>query len=452
MFYKKTFIIPALIFGCSTLAHAKYNRLKNCGQVERVENTNCKDLKVSLSFKGCKNKKPSAVVDNVICGDNIATAVFIDGKYKYEAHLNYVPANGWEGGSWEAVGNLRQWREKAKVAKVQPKPKSLELIPPPKIEKSQASTHIEPERQPAQESATPEALKKVDVNGFVAPVYMWNDQSDNGFKLYDSALTISYSHGKSGLFIDLPITSSSASGGSGTFDLAQERAQGYVTYSPKEWLQFTLGQFDTLYGYELNDSKDRFFVRPGIVYNGALNLVHSGAMVQATFGDATLKILSANQSNRTDLHGNNDPEVGAQASYNLAENTYITLGYLSYRDSTADANNQMTDVLLGTKILNTALDFEYNHRRLTDGTGEARWFLLHALYDQWEQHKIGARFEFGDSVDASTTSQFQHSWAYRYVESEQFWIQLEVQALTTHSNNDVQDTHSGVTLSATHLF
>lgn len=95
-----------------------------------------------------------------------------------------------------------------------------------------------------------------------------------------------------------PASTSPQASNNPDFSFGSEKAQLYLEHSPSESWTWKVGQFDTIFGVELNDSKDRIFGKTGLVYDVTLPVVHMGFLSEFKVGSLVLKALAANPNNK----------------------------------------------------------------------------------------------------------------------------------------------------------
>lgn len=161
------------------------------------------------------------------------------------------------------------------------------------------------------------ADEPLKVSGFVDAQFQFPHGTANGtmteapntFLINQGALYLSKKASSAEFFLDIPFfattnsVTTSVSGtsytgtisGSSTNDFAVgwRQGQAYVKQTYGFGLSWTLGQFDTIYGFELNDTKDVEFASQGIVF-AMMPVTHTGLLLQHSFGDIQLSLLASN--------------------------------------------------------------------------------------------------------------------------------------------------------------
>lgn len=239
------------------------------------------------------------------------------------------------------------------------------------------------------------------VNGFVDAQFRWaeNDNANSGYRINDAALILTHTKGKASLTIDLPFGMSSNT--NNNFNVAQDKAQAFITIN-HSGSQFTMGQFDTIYGFEANDSKDVFFNSAGVLANGVLRTTHTGIMASRDWSSMiSTKLLVANSKNRGANGPGQSPEYGLQVGLNFGA-MYANLGYLTFaRDN--DTEHKFAELMAGGKFGDWKVDFEYdmiedtankNNADLDKGSN----LLLNIRHDCHEKFNTAFRYVMTDKM------------------------------------------------------
>ncbi|RYZ80283.1 MAG: hypothetical protein EOP06_25645, partial [Proteobacteria bacterium] len=200
--------------------------------------------------------------------------------------------------------------------------------------------------------------------------------SESGFGVEDGALYFTYEKEGATFYLDLPFrrqksldlgaTTDKEVSNNGNIQFGNDKAQAYIKYSPFDKFTATFGQFDTIYGVELNDSKDRVFGKTGIVYDTMLPVTHAGVQLQLDVGAGYIKALAANSANKGTLGnsatGDNSYEYGGAIGYGSPA-FRAQVGYLqrpiNKADGSGNGNRGLIDVTLGTTLGIFTLDLEY---------------------------------------------------------------------------------------------
>lgn len=203
-----------------------------------------------------------------------------------------------------------------------------------------------------------------------------NPHGESGFGLEDGAIYVNYEHDRLSAMVDVSVrrgvdkdTNSANAYQSNTANwiLGADKSQAFLRYKIVEGFVAQVGQFDTIFGVEFNDSKDRVFGKTGLVYDQTLPVVHSGAMLEYSNSGAYVKAFAANPNNKgsngTSSTGDDKSEYGLAFGYS----NDVVRGQLggmvrsiAKADRTAMANRVLADATLGTTVGNFALDLEFN--------------------------------------------------------------------------------------------
>ena len=183
---------------------------------------------------------------------------------------------------------------------------------------------------------------RTSVKGYVDAGYQWieEDSLNGGFRLQSAALYLEHRYQQTRFFFDLPIQwegpldtdndGTADSAATNNFVLARERTQLYVEHGFTDWT-VTLGQFDSIYGFESADSADIFFARLAWVGINVSHTTHNGLLVNRQFAPHwSLNFIVADAGGQGAL-GNTSPEYGIQIGW-TQNNGYLKLGYIEYSD------------------------------------------------------------------------------------------------------------------------
>ncbi len=118
----------------------------------------------------------------------------------------------------------------------------------------------------------------VKVGGYVEAEARWTDGGTGtpGVTVDDGAVTFSGESGSSKAMLDVPFAGGSVL--NNTLTLATGKAQAYVSHKYSNGFGWSLGQWDTKWGYDSNDDIDNTFSDAGMLA-GFRPRTHAGAMV-----------------------------------------------------------------------------------------------------------------------------------------------------------------------------
>jgi len=220
-----------------------------------------------------------------------------------------------------------------------------------------------------------------------------------GFTLNDAALYLSkeFTHGLSAM-IDLPFASSSTATGT-SIGFGASRAQGYVQWLTGPW-QAKFGQFDSIFGYEKNDSRDRFFADAGLVKSIMLPATYVGALGGFSAGQFTVRA-QLTDPHDTETMANVNPELGLQARFD-GQPVFAAAGFTINDSKTADGSNMLIDLMAGVKMdkLMGAVYFDDLKTAGVDKHGDG--FGVQGAYNVSADLGLGARVEYASDVTDNT--------------------------------------------------
>ncbi len=162
-----------------------------------------------------------------------------------------------------------------------------------------------------------------------------------GFSVYQGAIILSNEFEKSEWVLDLPFRQSSTletltaggattTGASNSFDLAVKDAQAYVKYQTERGIFWQLGQFDSSFGLEGNDTVDLIFPQFGILQPFTPN-THTGLQLGYSFLPFYVSMIVGNGDSRGIQSSDHGPQLGLRFGWN--EGPYqFSLGAL-YQDN-----------------------------------------------------------------------------------------------------------------------
>jgi hypothetical protein len=206
--------------------------------------------------------------------------------------------------------------------------------------------------------------------------------AESGFGLEDGALYGNYDDGKLAVVLDLafrrakdfdtnPGATVKNQSSNANFGIGVDKSQLYVKYRVNDFLLVDFGQFDTVFGVELNDSKDRFFGKTGLVFDSSLPNTHTGLILESLWRGFYAKAFVVNPAGRgslgTSSSGDERVEVGGALGYS-DETIHGQLGAMrrSLRNPAGVASSrELLEATVGASFGGLAVDFEAD--RLDDG-------------------------------------------------------------------------------------
>ena len=376
---KLLILIVTILTGFSTSGWSKsYVKTTVCGKAKVISGDTCSNVKVELSFDGCEHKSEPVLAKRIICSKDTIKARFQIDDLRYEASFEKID-DGWGGVSWKQVTAMTEYRKEGtrtityEASKKLNSPIANETatkVEVPAVSAAQSLTT--PSTTLSATTVSSHVLSPFKFSGYVDIRHSSYSIKDNpsvtsgnpesGFSIEEAAVYVNYEKNKVSLLLDMPIrrqkdidvnSSAAVPNQSSNANLAigYDRAQLFLKYNA-DVVNFYLGQFDTIFGVELNDSKDRKFSKTGIVYDYTLPVTHTGIMIEYTPSAFYLKGFAANPNNKGSLGSSTTKDD--QPEYGLA------FGY---------ANDQIRSQLGAmTRLINKASGLERADRVLLDAT------------------------------------------------------------------------------------
>jgi len=415
-----------------------------CGTVKNISGDDCSNLLFELDLSGCEEPAPS-VKPKVVCKNGTATATALTSQNTYVAKFKQG-SERWGVRPWVAAGDVAQIpipkKKPVAVARPVTKPvarvalKPVEFKPEVKVEakaESKPEVHAEAPvaagRAPASEGAAvtiaridpppaptaaapapsaPNIDPATKIRGFVdAQVkYIRDDSFGSGAVINDGAIYFSHSKDDAELYIDIPFAwerlskpTNDIDGDSAgnAFILGRNKPQAYVAYTHGN-TKGQIGQFDTIYGFEVNDGQDIALSSQGLIFNRVLALTHTGFLLTQTMGSFILKGLAANAMNEGG-QTNRNGEYGAQLTYS-SETLRGGAGFLmgTKLGPTGVFDNRIfTDFLAGATFGNLAIDMEYSLVK-EPGLDQGSAFLIMPVYGITKELSAALRYEYLDNI------------------------------------------------------
>ena len=236
---------------------------------------------------------------------------------------------------------------------------------------------------------------------------------DRGFSVNDAALYLAKDFSNASAIVDLPFSSTYGSGGANGFAFAQTKAQAYVHMNFGA-LGVRVGQYDSFFGIEANDSIARFFANQGLLKGtGVTPLTHTGAQLVYSASRFTVRGQVAN-ANGAGTMTDADPEVGVQARFD-GGGFFAAVGgeYGTYRTNASDKTNYLFEVLGGMVVNKFTLGAQLDVRKFSgasasgpntaypasDKTGFGLGLL--GTYEFSDALALGARVDFVKDVNVA---------------------------------------------------
>lgn len=221
-----------------------------------------------------------------------------------------------------------------------------------------------------------------------------------GFTLNDAALYLGkdFSHGLAAM-VDLPFASTLA--GTGTsVGFATSRAQAYVQWL-RGPLQVKFGQYDTIYGYEKNDSRDRFFADAGTIKQWLVPVTHVGALVGYSVGDLTFRGQLTNPRDTATM-ANQNPEFGLQVRFD-GEALSVAGGLTLSDQKIVSGTSLLVDLMASLKMDPFTGAVYFDSLKSAGFDRRANGFGVQGAYDLSPELGLGGRIEYAsDFIDLTT--------------------------------------------------
>jgi hypothetical protein len=400
----------------------EFKRIGTCGSALVISGDACSNVKVQFQFDGCEHKSEPQLAKRVICDRDTIKARFQEGNLRYEAPFEKTD-DGWGGVTWKPLGGVTQYKKINTFAQSKPSTPVIERT----VAEIPASSQVS---QAVTAATTPNSPFRF--GGFADLRYTNFSIKDNplvasghpesGFGLEDGAFYGNYDKDNLSVFLDVtfrrikdadinPAATKPNQSSNGNFAIGYDKSQLYLKYKLDSMFVVDFGQFDTIYGVELNDSKDRIFGKTGIVYDYTLPVTHTGIMVEFLSNGFYAKTFAANPNNKgsfgSSASGDDNTEYGAALGFNN-ELIRSQVGYLvrpvNKASGSGSGNRSLLDVILGTTLNSFSLDVEYcqvtdpskntlTAGDATDDENPGNGILALATYKFTDAFLIGARYE-----------------------------------------------------------
>jgi hypothetical protein len=250
---------------------------------------------------------------------------------------------------------------------------------------------------PAVAPAESRALTAFKLGAFIDAQGLLTNRKDyqtRGFTLNDAAIYITKDFSSDlAALVDLPFASQA---GSHTNDVAfaQNKAQAYFLFNHDDWTA-NFGQFDSPFGIEQNDSKDRFFADAGAIKTYMIPVTHTGLMGGYKFGPVTVRGIFANPNNEGTMADTN-PAAGAIVRYVSTDSNISVQGGMLLNEQnvpSSDKTNLLIEAALSMKFNAFKLDASYDHKKTAGTDKGANGFGILGTYEAGSPWSFGGRFE-----------------------------------------------------------
>lgn len=406
----------------------------SCVTSKRMSGNSCDQLKVEFNDAGCPVSKFGRKSVTSTCSASGAVATYVYGNTQWTA--KFAKSEG----SWGEV----QWKKKGPLLESQLDAK----VSPP-------VASYEETRKPTNESGPTQSPLAFKLSGYLDfrlngvtnkdnPNSTRSGNQESGFNLEESALYVSAEQSDFSFYFDLPLRREKGTdneSNNANFVVGGDRAQAILKFPLFSSMNLSFGQFDTPYGVELNDSKDRTFGKTGLLYDYALPVTHTGLLIDGGIGVFNYKALAANSNNKgsfgSSSDGDNQMEAGVTLGY--AGATYrAQFGYLTRAikkaDDTHGGKRSLLDITIGGTWGPVSVDAEWSQvdsdRKNTLTAGDTsdkedagQVFLLLPTVKVGDSWLLGVRYEsltndpsgatatavFKDATSAGLTAHYQYN-------------------------------------------
>lgn len=425
-----TVLTIVLLFSqLATAASEKFKAEKNCGSAKVVSGDTCSNVKVQLDFAGCSIKSESIVAPKIVCKEKQIKARYAIDNYRYEAIFEKQD-DGWGGVTWKQTGSGIE--ESKKITVVTQKAKEHPVVVAAPVKTPAPAAAETPTVTAAPVAAVASAASSFQFSGYfdfglnnlsVSNGANFTGGPESGFTLQDGAIYVGYQKDKLSFVLDVPfrrqenrdlgVTTAPNASNSNNAIFGADKFQLYAKYKINDEADVVIGQFDTIFGVEVNDSKDRYFEKTGLVYDSILPVTHAGAMFEYTKSGAYFKGFAADPNNKGSLgtstgnQGDTNYEYGGAVGYSN-DNVRGQVGGMTRPVNKADLENggkrNLLDVTAGATWKSFSIDFEYANLsddskntltslNSTDVEKAGTGFLALASYQITEPLSVGARYE-----------------------------------------------------------
>jgi|KBSMisStaDraftv2_1062788.scaffolds.fasta_scaffold100447_2 hypothetical protein len=230
-----------------------------------------------------------------------------------------------------------------------------------------------------------EEPKPITISGFVDVYYRYDfsqnlannrtsfTNSHNSFELGMASIKLEHSFGKVGFVADLGFGKRAQEFSYNETGIVQAIKQLYVTYSPKDWLKFTMGSWATHVGYELVDAPGNRNYSMSYMFSWG-PFSHTGLKAEATAGKSGFMLGIANQTDYKSAPLDSKKYLLAQYTYAFSDNVKLYLNYVGGKRFTDSARTNQYDVVLTGKV-NDKFSIGYN------GTLNSTKYQVNDKYD-----------------------------------------------------------------------
>jgi len=206
-----------------------------------------------------------------------------------------------------------------------------------------------------------EEPKPLQISGFVDVYYRYDfsanlannrtsfTNSHNSTQLGMASIRFEHSFGKVGFVADLGFGKRAQEFSYNETGIVQAIKQLYVTYSPKDWLKFSLGTWATHIGYESVDAPVNRNYSMSYMFSWG-PFTHTGLKAEATRGKNGFMLGVVSQTDFKNAPLNSKKHVIAQYSYAFSDNVKVYLNYVGGKRFTDSARTSQYDIVVNAKL------------------------------------------------------------------------------------------------------
>lgn len=248
------------------------------------------------------------------------------------------------------------------------------------------------------------------------------------FRVGDGAVYFTEKSGATSVTVDIPFMVS-ATGANNDFQIATAKAQAYIMHTYDFGLSWGLGQWDSIYGMEANDSANRRFAQAGLLV-GTRNQTHTGFLLSYANGPIVFDAFASNPHGQGLRNGDN-LEYGGKLKYTHSA-FYISGGYMHHKEVTTAESSMFTDFTLGTKQGAFSADAEVVLAKAAAAGAETGFGLGVWLgYDVNTDWNVAGRFELASKLIGTIHSRMQWTLGPAYKMSDKVTTRLEYTGTST---------------------
>ena len=257
------------------------------------------------------------------------------------------------------------------------------------------------------------------VSGFVDAQYHWvKDGANQGFLVNDGALYINHDAGVCTAMIDVPFNSKDTALTGANFSIAAAKMQAFVSHKYNSGLGWKLGQFDSPFGLEANDSKDTAMARTGIVKT-VLPAVITGAGVDYSLGGTKISVIFANRADNSALGhaGEASSDVGLLVNAGFGGLKVAAGGLFGkFGAETGYLIDAVVNYPMGK--LDVGFEFNMQKNRITGVTDNTMGIVGLVGYGISDMMGVDLRVSYLSKGDAATDSKMQFSFGPNFTMSK----------------------------------